>query len=117
MPTPQEQMKQVYRILKEKHGHDIVVIDITKVSALADYLLIVSAGSTPHMEALVDNVQEGMHSLGCDCKSLEGAKGGRWVLLDYGDIVVNIFSKEARLWYDLERIWRDGELVETCDTL
>ena len=79
MPTPQEQMKQVYRILKEKHGHDIVVIDITKVSALADYLLIVSAGSTPHMEALVDNVQEGMHSLGCDCKSLEGAKGGRWV--------------------------------------
>ena len=64
-----------------------------------------------------DNVQEGMHALGCDCKSLEGAKGGRWVLLDYGDIVVNIFSKEARLWYDLERIWRDGELVETCDTL
>ena len=53
-----------------------------------------------------------MDKAGAVCKSVEGLRGGRWVLLDYGDIVVNVFSKEDRMFYDLERIWRDGKLVD-----
>ena len=109
--SPKEQMEQLYDALSGKQGQDISVIDIQKVSDLADYFLITHGNNTPHVDALVDAAEETMDRLGIPCKSREGLRGGRWVLLDYGDVVVNIFSKEDRMWYDLERIWRDGTLV------
>ena len=109
--TTDELMKAVYDALAEKQGKDITVIDIHEISTLADYFIITHGGNTPHVESLVDCVQETMDKAGAVCRSVEGLRGGRWVLLDYGDIVVNVFSKEDRMWYDLERIWRDGKLV------
>ncbi len=109
--SPKEQMETLYQALAEKQGQEISVIDIRKVSDLADYFLITHGNNTPHVDALVDAAEEVMARAGIPCRSREGLRGGRWVLLDYGDVVVNIFSKEDRMWYDLERIWRDGELV------
>lgn len=109
--TSKEQMKAVRAALSEKQGQDITVIDIREISTLADYFIITHGNNTPHVGSLVDCVQETMAKADVPCKSLEGLRGGRWVLLDYGDIVINVFSKEDRLWYDLERIWRDGRIV------
>ena len=109
--TTDELMKAVYDALAEKQGRDITVIDIHEISTLADYFIITHGGNTPHVESLVECVQETMDKAGVPCRSVEGLRGGRWVLLDYGDLVVNVFSKEDRMWYDLERIWRDGKLV------
>ncbi|MBQ6196516.1 MAG: ribosome silencing factor [Lachnospiraceae bacterium] len=110
--TTSEQMKAVYKALSEKQGRDITVIDISDISTLADYFIITHGNNTPHVESLVECAQEALDKVGAVCKSVEGLRGGRWVLLDYGDIVVNVFSKEDRLWYDLERIWRDGKIVD-----
>ncbi len=109
--SPKEQMEALYRILSEKQGQDITVIDIGDISTLADYFIITHGNNTPHVDSLVDAAEETMNKLGIPCRSREGLRGGRWVLLDYGDVVVNVFSREDRLWYDLERIWRDGKLV------
>ncbi len=109
--TPKEQMERLYESLSQKQGQDITVIDIREVSDLADYFLITHGNNTPHVDALVDAAEETMDKLGIPCRSREGLRGGRWVLLDYGDVVVNVFSKEDRMWYDLERIWRDGKRV------
>ena len=109
--TTDELVKAVYNALAEKQGRDITLIDIHEISTLADYFIITHGNNTPHVESLVECVQETMDKAGVSCRSLEGMRGGRWVLLDYGDIVVNVFSKEDRMFYDLERIWRDGKLV------
>ena len=109
--TTDELMKAVYNALTEKQGRDITVIDIHEISTLADSFIITHGNNTQHVESLVDCVQETMDRAGVASRSLEGLRGGRWVLLDYGDIVINVFSKEDRMWYDLERIWRDGKLV------
>ena len=110
-PTPEEQMKAIYNALAEKQGQEITVIDIHDVSTLADYFVITHGKNTPHVDTLVDAVQEAMGKLDVPCRSLEGLHGGSWVLLDYSDVVVNVFSREERTWYDLERIWRDGKVI------
>ena len=110
--TSKEQMKAVVKALSDKQGQDLRVIDISEISDLADYFVITHGNNTPHVDALVDAVEEAMNKLQIDCRSREGLRGGRWVLLDYNDVVVNVFSKEDRMWYDLERIWRDGKQVD-----
>ena len=82
--TTDELMKAVYNALTEKQGRDITVIDIHEISTLADYFIITHGNNTPHVESLVDCVQETMDKAGAVCKSVEGLRGGRWVLLDYG---------------------------------
>lgn len=104
-----------YEALDEKKAAEITVIDITKVSTIADYFLITNGENSSHVQALVENVQEKMGRAGYPCKSLEGFRAANWVLLDYGDIVVNVFSKEDRRFYDLERIWRDGTIIENVE--
>lgn len=112
-PTPEEQMKAIYKALAEKQGQEITVIDIHGISTLADYFVITHGKNTPHVDTLVDAVQEAMGKLEVPCRSQEGLHGGSWVLLDYNDVVVNVFSREERTWYDLERIWRDGKVLPT----
>lgn len=98
--------------LEEKKGEDITVIDITEISILADYFIIASGMNKNQVQALVDNVEESLGRAGYECRQVEGYQSANWILLDYGDIIVHIFDSENRLFYDLERIWRDGKLVE-----
>ena len=93
-----------YQALDDKKGEDIQVIDISQVSVLADYFIIANGNSESQVRALVDNVEEEL--------SKAGYGSGNWVLMDFGEIIVHVFDKENRLFYDLERIWRDGKHVD-----
>lgn len=97
--------------LEEKKGEDIRVIDISQVSVMTDYFVIANGTNDSQVRALVENVDEKMEKEGFHLKQQEG-KGGAWVLMDYGDVIVHIFDKEGRSFYNLERIWSDGIEVE-----
>lgn len=101
--------------LEDKKANDIKVIDIEKVSSLADYFIIASGSNRNQVQAMADNVDEMLGKAGYPVKQMEGYATANWILMDYGDIVIHIFDEENRLFYDLERIWRDGKSVEVTD--
>jgi len=101
--------------LEEKKALDIKVIDISKVSVLADYFIIASGSNRNQVQAMVDSVQEELHKKGFIAKQVEGYQSANWILLDYGDIIIHVFDEENRLFYDLERIWRDGSVISAED--
>lgn len=115
MNSSKEMAKLAYKALDDKKAEDIRVIDITEVSVMADYFVIANGTNQNQVKALVDNVQEELYKAGYEAKQVEGYRTANWVLLDYGDIIVHVFSKEDRLFYDLERIWRDGKFIENLD--
>ena len=112
MDQAKKMAKLAYHALDDKKGEDVKIIDISGVSVLADYFIIANGTNQSQVQALVDNVEEEMHRAGFPLKQREGYGNGNWVLLDFGDIIVHVFDKENRLFYDLERIWRDGNTVE-----
>ncbi len=101
--------------LEDKKGEDIRVIDIREVSVLADYFLIASGSNGNQVQAMADHVQEELGKAGYECRQVEGYQSANWILMDYGDIIVHVFDKEDRLFYDLERIWRDGKIMEASE--
>ncbi len=98
--------------LEDKKAEDIRVIDISQVSVIADYFIIANGTNKSQIQTLSDTVEEKLGKAGYFMKQKEGFRNGNWVLLDCGDIIVHIFDKENRLFYDLERIWRDGKVVD-----
>ena len=110
--TSREMLKIAYIVLDEKKGEDIKVIDISNISVIADYFLIASANNINQLQAMSDELQEKFSKEGIEVKQVEGNRSATWILLDYGDLVIHLFDKEDRLFYDLERIWTDGKIVE-----
>lgn len=100
-----------YKALDEKKGEDIQIIKVGDVSVIADYFLIVNGNSDPQVQALVNNVQEALAKEGVHPKQIEGVRNSSWILMDYGDVVIHVFSKEDRCFYDLERVWKDGKFL------
>ena len=98
MSQTNEMVKLAITALEDKKGEDIRVIDIHEVSVLADYFLIASGSNGNQVQAMADNVEE--------------YQSANWILMDYGDIIVHVFDKESRLFYDIERVWRDGKIME-----
>lgn len=98
--------------LEDKKAEDIRVIDISEVSVLADYFIIANGSNRSQIQALSDAVEEKLGKAGYPVKQMEGYDNANWVLLDFGDIMIHIFDRENRLFYDLERIWRDGKIVD-----
>ncbi len=98
--------------LEDRKGEDVRVIDISEISTLGDYFIIAAGNNRNQVQALADNVQEKLGRSGYMTKNVEGYEGANWILLDFGDIIVHVFDNENRLFYDLERIWRDGKLIE-----
>jgi ribosome-associated protein len=113
MDKAKEMAKIAFRALDEKKGEDIRIIDISQVSTVADYFIIAHGNSTSQVNALVDNVEEQLGKAGHDSRQKEGYNTGAWVLLDYADIIVHVFDKDNRSFYNLERIWSDGREVNT----
>lgn len=105
-------VKTVISALEEKKGEDIRIIDIQDVSVIADYFIIASGANRNQVQAMADNVEEMLGKEGCVCKQIEGYQTANWILMDYQDVIVHVFCKEDRLFYDLERIWRDGKSIE-----
>ena len=98
--------------LEEKKAEDIRAIDISRVSVIAVYFIIANGTNTSQIQAMADEVEEQLYKAGYPLKQKEGYHNANWVLMDFGDIIVHIFDKENRLFYDLERIWKDGSMVE-----
>ena len=107
--------RTAYLALEEKKAENIKLINIEKVSVIADYFLIASGTNRAQMQALSENVEEQMEKKGFQIKQKEGYQSASWILLDYGDIIIHLFDREMRLFYDLERIWRDGESITLSD--
>ena len=101
--------------LEDKKAEDIRIIDIREVSVIADYFIIASGNNRSQIQTLADNVQEKLGRAGVALKQVEGYDNANWVLMDFRDVVVHIFDRENRLFYDLERIWRDGRQIEPSE--
>ena len=100
------------KAIDDKKGQDIKIIDIHNVSVIADYFVIASGTNSNQVQAIVDNVEEQLGRAGFEAKQIEGNRNSSWILMDYGDVIVHVFDEESRLFYDLERIWRDGKVLE-----
>ncbi len=111
MSKSKEMVKLIYDVLEDKFGEDIQIINIDKVSTLCEYFVIVNGNSTTHVKALAMNVEEKMKEAGFELYNAEGLRGNSWMLLDYSDVVIHIFDKENRDFYNLERLWNDGVKV------
>ena len=117
MLTPKEIAYSVTKALDEKKGMNIKLLKIDKVSSLADYFLICTGTSNTHVRTLCDYAEYTLEQLGEPMLGREGHRGNAWELLDFGTIVVHVFTEEARKFYDLERLWADAEPVELSDIL
>ena len=115
MLTPAEIAYEVTKALDEKKGMDIKLLKIDRVSSLADYFLICTGTSNTHVRTLCDFAEYTLENLGETMLSREGHRGNAWELLDYGSIVVHVFTEEARKFYDLERLWADAETIDLSD--
>ncbi len=103
--------KTAYDALADKKGENITVIDVSDITVIADYFVIADGTSDAQITALVDSVEEKMEKAGFPLRMKEGQDSNTWILMDYGDVIVHIFDRENREFYDLERIWSDGKKV------
>ena len=112
MMEPKELSLKVAKLLDDRKAIDVTVIDISPKASFADYFVMASAGSDRQMGALVDNVEDMLEPAGIVPKSVEGKKSSGWILMDYGDVVINVMTAEMREKYNIERIWGDCENLE-----
>lgn len=104
--------KLAIQALEDKKAEEIKIIDISEVSVIADYFIIANGTNHSQIQALSDHVEETLGRASVSLRQIEGYQNANWVLLDFHDVIVHIFDKENRLFYDLERIWRDGRLMD-----
>ena len=117
MLTPKEIALAVTKALDAKKGMDIKLLKIDSVSSLADYFLICTGTSNTHVRTLCDYAEYTLEQLGEPMLGREGHRGGAWELLDYGTLVVHVFTEEARKFYALERLWADAEEIDLKDII
>ena len=96
----------------DKKAHDLVALDISEIASFADYFLLCTGDSSRQIQAIADEVEQRLKAHGIRPSHVEGYQNAEWILMDYLDLVVHIFSKNARAYYDLERLWRDGKRLE-----
>ncbi len=117
MLTAKEVAYEVTKALDSKKGMDIKLLKIDKVSSLADYFLICTGTSSTHVKTLCDYAEYTLEQLGEPMLGREGHRGNTWELLDFGSIVVHVFTEEAREFYGLERLWADAEFVNLDEVI
>ena len=115
MSEAKQTAKLALEALEDKKAMDVRILDITHVSALADYFMIASGSNRNQVQAMADNVEEVLGKAGVHPKQIEGYQSANWILMDYSDVIIHIFSTEDRAFYDLERIWKDGVEIKRED--
>ena len=115
MMTPKELAILAAKALDEKKGKEISAIEITDITTLADYFVIATGTSTTHVGALADEAEFQLDREGVKVLRTEGHDGKRWVLLDYGSVIVHVFTQEAHDYYDLEHLWADATVVPASE--
>ena len=113
MSDSRQAAKIAVEALNDKKAIDVKVLDITGVTVIADYFIIASGSNTNQVQAMADNVEEALGNAGFEPKQIEGYRAANWILMDYNDIIIHIFSEQDRMFYDLERIWRDGICIDS----
>ena len=113
--TSKELTKLAVAALEDRKAEDVTVIDISEISPIADYFIIANGTNQNQLQAMRDAADEALYKAGVKVQQIEGNQSSTWILMDYGDIIIHIFSKEDRLFYDLERTWRDGQIVDVSD--
>jgi ribosome-associated protein len=103
---------EAVRAAEEKQARNIRVLDLREVTSFADYFVIASGANSRQIQAIADEIHQRLKKLGEMPNSMEGYDNADWILMDYGDYLIHIFSEKARLYYDLERLWRDAKTVE-----
>ena len=115
--TSLETARIAAKALSDKKGLDIRVIRINDISVLADYMVIATGTSSTQVKAMSDNVEYELDKAGISVSHIEGYRSNSWILMDYIDVIVHVFMEEARNFYDLERLWKDGEIIGVSDIL
>ena len=110
-----EQSILTAKAISSKKGINIKLIEIGDISSLADYMVIATGTSSTHVKAIADEVEYQLDEAGISVSHIEGYRSNSWILLDYVDVIVHIFSDEAREFYDLERLWQDGKEIDISD--
>lgn len=106
---------KICKILSEKKATDIVKIDVSDKTIVADYYVIATGRSMTHVRSLAKNLEEELEKEGVSPLRREGVREGRWAAIDYGDVIVHVFNDESRLFYHLERLWDNGKNAEKFD--
>ncbi len=99
------------KLMSEKKASDIIMLDIEKLTTISDYFVIASAKSMTQVKAIGEHVEEKLSELGIEPIRREGFADARWIILDYGGVVVHVFNDEMRMFYCLERLWEDGNNI------
>lgn len=103
------------KLASEKKGENIVLLDIRKITSIADYMLILSGTSTKHAQGMAAFIEDSFKNRKIKLLSVEGFNEGNWILLDYGDIIIHIFDEPAREFYQIENLWKDGKKAKLDD--
>ena len=115
--TPEKIAELAVRALDSKRGEKIALLKVRDLTILADHFLICTGTSNTHIKSLCDEVEKVLEENGEPLLRREGQRGGTWVLLDFGCLVVHVFTDETRKFYDLERLWNDAEPVDVSAIL
>jgi len=107
-----ELARHIVEVIADKKGDDVLLLDIRQVSILADYFVIGSTTSERQAKGIIEGIKEGAkQTFGVRPLNVEGEPADGWVLMDYGDVIVHLFTEEMRAYYDLEGLWQDGQVV------
>ncbi|WP_424991763.1 ribosome silencing factor [Paenibacillus turpanensis] len=105
-------MHAAYKAAEDKKAGNIIVLNLTNISLIADYFIICHGNSDTQVQAIANEIRKTAHELNVNVKGIEGMDSARWVLVDLGDVVVHIFHREEREYYNIERLWSDAKVVE-----
>lgn len=106
---------EIARLVKEKKAEEVVVIDVSSVSSIADYILICTVGSERQVQSVSRHIEEEMEKKGIHALNIEGFETGRWILMDYADVIAHVFLDEVRTFYDIEGLWIDCPRLELTE--
>lgn len=107
-----ELLKAVYKAIDDKFGADTVILDISNLSTMADYFVITNGNNPNQVKAIADEVRETCHKNNIKINHSEGYDTATWILLDFNDIIVHVFNKEDRDFYNIERVWADATTIK-----
>lgn len=103
---------KIVKVLDSKKGIDITGIDIRELTTIGDYFLLVTGTSSPHVKALAEEVEDTLSKEGIEPRRIEGAQSATWILMDYQDVILHVFTKETREFYNMERLWADAPRMD-----
>ena len=110
--SAEEKAALISQVVADKKAMDVVVLHMGDASSITDYFLICSGGSERQVQAIADGIDAQLKQLGIASLGVEGYREGRWILMDYGDVIVHVFSRETRDFYDLERLWANAPRID-----